>query len=48
MTRKTNTGDPIIFSEWKPVGKTKVQQTEYTFDSIIEGGESSGTVHQAE
>lgn len=44
LTRKTNTGDPIIFSEWKPVGKTKVQRTEYTFESIIEGGGSTGTV----
>lgn len=44
LTRKTATGDPIIFSEWKPIGKTKVQRTEYTFDSIVEGGESTGTV----
>lgn len=49
LTRKTNTGEPIIFSEWKPVGKNKVQRMEYTFDSIIEGGESTGTVQlQAE
>ena len=44
LTRKTATGDPIIFSEWKPLGKTKVQRTEYTFDSIVEGGDSTGTV----
>ncbi|ARD07441.1 DNA methyltransferase (plasmid) [Lactobacillus amylolyticus] len=44
LTRKTATGDPIIFSEWKPLGKTKVQRTEYTFDAIVEGGDSTGTV----
>lgn len=44
LTRKTATGDPIIFSEWKPIGQNKVQRTEYTFDSIVEGGDSTGTV----
>lgn len=44
LTRKTNTGGPIIFSEWKPLPKGKVQRTEYTFDSIIEGGNATGTV----
>lgn len=46
LTRKTSTGSPIIFSEWKPIGKNKVQRTEYTFDSIVEGGDSTGTVHK--
>ena len=44
LTRKTNTGEPIIFSEWKPLPKGKVQRTEYTFDSIVEGGNATGTV----
>ncbi|MDY0992269.1 hypothetical protein SOL54_10160 [Lactobacillus helveticus] len=35
LTHKTATGNSIIFSEWKPIGKTKVQRTEYTFDSKI-------------
>ncbi|WP_277291035.1 N-6 DNA methylase [Streptococcus orisratti] len=44
LTHKTDTGDPIVFSEWKPVSRGKVQRTEYTFDSIIENGESIGAV----
>lgn len=44
LTYKTATGNPIVFSEWKPLSKTKVQRTEYTFDSIVEGGDSTGTV----
>lgn len=44
LTRKTVTGEPIIFSEWKPVGKNKVQRTEYTFDSIVEGGGPLGSI----
>lgn len=40
LTHKTDTGDPIVFSEWKPVARGKVQRTEYTFDSIIENGEN--------
>ena len=46
LTRKTATGNPIIFSEWKPVGKNKVQRTEYTFDSIVEGTGPTGTVRR--
>lgn len=48
LTRKASTGNPIIFSEWKPIGKTKVQRTEYTFDSIVDGGEATGTVQRTE
>lgn len=44
LTRKTATGEPIVFSEWTPIGKTKVQRTEYTFDSIIEGGGPLGNI----
>lgn len=44
LTRKTDTGQPIIFSEWKTLPRGKVQRTEYTFDSIIENGGSTGTV----
>lgn len=44
LTRKTDTGEPIIFSEWASVGKDKVQRTEYTFDAIIEGEGPTGTV----
>lgn len=44
LKRTTATGDPIIFSEWKPVGKTKVQRTEYTFDAIVEGDGPVGSV----
>lgn len=46
LTRKTATGEPIIFSEWTPVGKNKVQRTEYTFDSIVEGGGPLGSVQK--
>nr|WP_285816521.1 DNA methyltransferase [Lactobacillus taiwanensis] len=46
LTRKTATGEPIIFSEWTPVGKNKVQRTEYTFDSIIKGGALLGSVQK--
>lgn len=46
LTRKTVTGKPIIFSEWKPIGKNKVQRTDYTFDSIIEGGGPLGSVQK--
>ena len=46
LTRKTATGKPIIFSEWKPRGKNKVQRTEYTFDSIVEGGGPLGSVQK--
>lgn len=46
LKRVTDDGSPIIFSEWQPVGKTKVQRTEYTFDSIIEGGESLRSVQK--
>jgi len=45
LTRKTATGNPIVFSEWKPVGKNKVQRTEYTFDSIVEGSNSLKSIH---
>lgn len=44
LKRITSTGDPIIFSEWKPVGKNKVQRTEYTFDAIVEGKGPVGSV----
>lgn len=44
LTRKTDTGEPIIFSEWKLLSRGKVQRIEYTFDSIIENGGSTGTV----
>ncbi len=44
LTRKTATGEPIVFSEWTPIGKTKVQRTEYTFDSIVEGGGPLGNI----
>lgn len=49
LKRITSSGDPIIFSEWKPIGKNKVQRTEYTFDAIVEGSGPVGTVqHQTE
>ena len=44
LKRITATGDPIIFSEWKPVGKNKVQRTEYTFDAIVEGDGPLGSI----
>lgn len=44
LKRVTATGDPIIFSEWKPIGKNKVQRTEYTFDAIVEGDGPVGSV----
>ncbi len=44
LTRKTDNGTPIIFSEWQPLPQGKVQRIEYTFDSIIEGEGSTGTV----
>ena len=44
LKRITATGDPIIFSEWTPVGKNKVQRTEYTFDAIVEGDGPLGSI----
>lgn len=44
LTYKTSTGAPIIFSEWKSLHNGKVKRTEYTFESIIEGGADTGTV----
>lgn len=46
LTRKTSTDNPIIFSEWKPLGKNKVQRIEYTFDSIVEGNGPTGTIQK--
>ena len=46
LTRKTATGSPIIFSEWEPVGKNKVQRTEYTFDSIVENSGPIGVARK--
>ncbi|BDR57773.1 N-6 DNA methylase [Xylocopilactobacillus apicola] len=47
LKRVKSDGSPIIFSEWKLIsGKIrKVQRTEYTFDSIIEDGDPTGTVN---
>lgn len=45
LTRKTSTGKDIVFSEWKPIGKDKVQRTEYTFDAVAKGETSSETVN---
>lgn len=44
LKRVTSGGNPIIFSEWKPLKNGKVQRTEFTFDSIVEGGDSNGSV----
>lgn len=30
-------GNPIIFSKWQSIGKTKVQRTEHTFEAIVNG-----------
>lgn len=46
LTYKTATGNPIVFSEWKPLSKTKVQRTEYTFESIVNGSGPTGTVQE--
>lgn len=44
LTKLQDNGDPIIFSEWEllPVkrGFRKVQRIEYTFEAIINGGDS--------
>lgn len=37
LKKKTSDDKDIIFSEWKPVGKDKVQRTECTFASIVNG-----------
>lgn len=42
----TRDGSPIIFSEWTSVG-SKVQRTEYTFESIITQSGPTGTVQNA-
>lgn len=48
LKRTTSEGSPIIFSEWAPTGrKDYVQRTEYTFDAIVEGAGSTGTVSGA-
>ena len=39
-------GNPILFSEWKSVG-SKVQRTEYTFESIVNQSGPTGTVQNA-
>lgn len=36
-------GKPIIFSEWKSIGK-RVKRTEYTFESIVNQGGPTGSV----
>lgn len=43
---KALNGEPIVFSEWQDVGGNpgKVQRTEYTFESILNQGEATGTV----
>lgn len=47
LKRINNQGQPIVFSEWKLLplkrGVRKVQRTEFTLDSIIEGGEAVET-----
>ncbi|MCJ2172321.1 DNA methyltransferase [Lactobacillus kefiranofaciens] len=44
LTKKTSTGADIVFSEWKSIGKDKVQRTEYSFAAIAKGETASGTV----
>lgn len=44
LKRVNKQGMPLIFSEWKPLPKGKVMRTEFTFDSILENGPSTGTV----
>ena len=47
LTKLNDKGEPMIFSEWKalPVkyGVRKVQRTEYTFDAVLSGGDSTVT-----
>lgn len=47
LKRINSQGQPIVFSEWKLLplkrGVRKVQRTEFTLDSIIEGGEAVET-----
>lgn len=42
----TSDDNPIIFSEWASVG-SKVQRTEYTFESIVNQSGPTGTVQNA-
>lgn len=35
LSCKTASGEPIVFSEWKPLSGGRVQRTEQTFDSIV-------------
>lgn len=46
LKKTTATGDPIIFSEWKPITNkpSRVQRTEYTFESIINQSGPTNTV----
>ncbi|TGD17618.1 DNA methyltransferase family protein [Levilactobacillus suantsaiihabitans] len=46
LKRENSEGKPIIFSEWKMIpGKiNKVQRSEYTFESIVDGGTANDTV----
>lgn len=39
-------GNPILFSEWLPVEKNKVQRIEYTFDAIKNGGGPVASVQE--
>lgn len=52
LTQLTNSGEPIVFSEWQllPVkyGIRKVQRTEYSMASIINGGDSQNATRHGE
>lgn len=49
LKKTTNTGDPIIFSEWQSLRDKQdyVQRTEYTFESIVNGTGPTGSVNGA-
>lgn len=49
LKKTTATGDPIIFSEWKPIPKksARVQRTEYTLESIINKSGPTNNVSDA-
>lgn len=44
LTLLTNTGEPIIFSEWSFVSGSKVQRRDFTMNSLLESGGKQNTL----
>ena len=44
LTLLTNTGEPIVFSEWSFVSGSKVQRRDFTMNSLLESGGKQNTL----